>query len=121
MHSRRFSVIFLGALCLLLTLLWLPGLKYPVVSDTVNYAFLGRSLWTHGTYMLNGIPYANQLPLHAFLSYPLTLVFGFHLGMHVASLLGGFGVLVATFLVSRRALSSSPDPSIGRPDSTSAA
>lgn len=99
------SVIFLGITCLLLVFLWLPGVQNPVVSDTVLYARLGQSLWTEGRYAIDGVPYAKHLPLHAFLSYPLTASFGMRLGMHLSSLLGGYGVLVMSFLLLRRLVS----------------
>lgn len=100
--NRFPSFPFLGVACLLLVLLWLPGVGNPVVSDTVLYARLGKSLWTEGHYVLDGVPYAKHLPLHAFLSYPLVALFGMRLGMHIASLFGGFGVLAFTFLLLRR-------------------
>lgn len=102
MHRRWVAAIFLIVCCGILTILWLPGLKYPVVSDTVHYGLLGRSLWERGTYALEGVPYANHLPLHAFLSYPFTRLLGFHSGMHVSSLIAGFGVLIAAFFLSKR-------------------
>lgn len=99
MHQRFSTIIFLGACCLLLVLLWLPGVRYPVVSDTVVYAQLGRSVWQHGTYMLNGLPYALHLPLYAIFSYPFTELLGVRVGMHVAGLFSGFAVLIATFFL----------------------
>ncbi|TSC59209.1 MAG: hypothetical protein Greene041619_45 [Candidatus Peregrinibacteria bacterium Greene0416_19] len=101
-HHRWFPSGFVLACCAILIALWLPLIRYPVVSDTLNYALLGQSLWEHGTYMLNGVPWSKHLPLHAILSYPLVKVFGLHLGMHIASLLGGFGVLLGTYLVLQR-------------------
>lgn len=100
---------FLGVACLLLVLLWLPGIRNPVVSDTVFYARLGQSLWTEGGYTLDGIPYAKHLPFHAFLSYPLVAAFGMRMGMHISSLLGGMGVLIMSFTLLRRLIS----PSVG--------
>jgi len=90
----------------LLTVLWLPGLRFPVVSDTLNYAFLGKNVWEQGAYTLTGMPYTKHLPLHALVSYPLIRTFGVHFGMHLSTLLGGFGVLTATFLLVRRLLRS---------------
>lgn len=100
-----FQILFLGGCCLLLTVLWLPGTRYPIVSDALNYAMLGRSLWEHGQYVLGGTPWSKHLPLHALLSYPLVKLLGLHRGMHLASLLGGFGVLLSTFFLVRKALS----------------
>lgn len=101
--SRTFW--FLAACSAALIALWLPILGYPVVSDTVHYAFLGRSLWEHGAYALHGEPYANQLPLHALLSYPFTRLLGLHAGMHVLSLLGGIATLWIGFFLARRSFS----------------
>ncbi len=95
----------LAGSCLLLFVLWLPGLQYPIVSDTAFYALLGESLWTHGRYELFDIPYAKHLPLHAFLSYPLVSVFGFSSGMKLATLLAGMAVLLLTYLVLRESFS----------------
>jgi 4-amino-4-deoxy-L-arabinose transferase-like glycosyltransferase len=90
-----------------LTLLWLPGLQYPITSDTSVYALLGESVWRHGTFALGGVPYAKQLPLHAILSYPLSWLLTFQLGMKVSSLLAGCAVLVTTFFLFHRSFSSS--------------
>ncbi len=97
--------LVLGGSCLLLFLLWLPGLRYPVVSDTAFYALLGESLWTHGRYELFDVPYAKHLPLHALLSYPLVSTFGFTAGMKLATLLAGMAVLLLTYLVLRESFS----------------
>lgn len=86
----------------LLVLLWLPGLRLPITSDTTVYALLGESMWRHGTYVFDGVPYAKHLPLHAIVSYPLVRLFGAQIGMKVSSLLAGFGVLLSTFLLLRR-------------------
>jgi sugar/nucleoside kinase (ribokinase family) len=67
-------------------LLWLPGLKYPVVSDTLVYVTLGKSVWQTGTYMLGGAPYAKHLPLHAIVTYPLVQLLGISFGMKLANL-----------------------------------
>lgn len=102
MSPRTFTPLFLGGCCVLLTILWLPGFTYPVVSDTVYYAELGRSLWQHGTYMLEGVAHAKYLPLHAFLSYPLVALTGMQAGMHLTTLFGGFAVLITAFFLARR-------------------
>jgi 4-amino-4-deoxy-L-arabinose transferase-like glycosyltransferase len=101
-RHRLFPLGFLAIACALLTLLWLPGLKYPVVSDTSVYALLGKSLWTTGTYALFGLPYAKHLPMLPMLSYPLVAFAGFHLGMKLATLLAGFGILGMSFAIARR-------------------
>lgn len=88
-----------------LFLLWLPGIKYPIVSDTAFYALLGESLWEQGRYILYGEPYAAHLPFHAFVSYPFTRIFGLSLGMKVSTLLAGWAVLLATFVLLRRQFS----------------
>lgn len=93
---------FLPLCCAVLFVLWLPGLRYPVVSDTVHYANLGISLWEDGRYALDGRPYAAHLPMHALLSYPLVRALGINLGMHVLTLLGGMAVLCATYALFRR-------------------
>lgn len=103
------ATLFLGGACGVLIWLWLPGIRNPVVSDTVFYARLGQSLWTEGGYTLDGIPYAKHLPFHAFLSYPLVAAFGMRMGMHTSSLLGGMGVLIMSFVLLRRLVS----PSVG--------
>jgi 4-amino-4-deoxy-L-arabinose transferase-like glycosyltransferase len=86
----------------MLILLWIPGLKYPVVSDTSIYAFLGRSVWEQGAYDLLGTAYAKHLPLHAVVSYPLVILFGMNAGMKLSTLLAGFAVLIAIFALTRR-------------------
>ena len=105
LFSWRGSTLFCIGACAVLVLLWLPGVGNPVVSDTVFYARLGHSLWAEGQYVLDGVPYAKHLPLHALLSYPLVVLFGVRLGMHFSSLLGGFGVLVTTFFLVSRLIS----------------
>ena len=95
----------LACACGVLFLLWLPVRHHPIVSDTAQYALLGQSLWEHGTYSLLGEPYAKHLPFHAFVSYPFTAFFGFGLGMKFSSLIAGWGVLLASFLVMRRMFS----------------
>lgn len=101
-HHRWFVPIFLVACCAVLVFLWLPGLRYPVVSDDITYMLLGKSFWEHGTYILNGEVHAKHLPLYAIVSYPLTTVVGPHLGMKLWSLLPGMMMLVLTFFLLRR-------------------
>lgn len=83
--------------CVLLLLLWLPGLGYPAWADTAYYALLGESFWTHGTYALNGVAHAKFLPLHAVYSYPFVAFFGYATGMKVATLVAGWAVIVAGY------------------------
>ncbi|MBI3816626.1 glycosyltransferase family 39 protein [Candidatus Peregrinibacteria bacterium] len=106
MRSRRiFIPMYLLGCCALLTLLWLPGTRYPIVSDTINYALLGRSLWEHGTYALFGVPHAKYLFLYSFVSYLFTALLGLQWGMHILSLVSGFAALTVTFLLIRRTFS----------------
>lgn len=100
----RRTFILAGS-CLLLFILWLPGLEYPILSDTANYAMLGESLWTHGRYELLDVPYAKHLPLHPFLSYPFIPLLGFSVGMKTATLVAGMAVLFLTYLVLRESFS----------------
>ncbi len=83
-------------------LLWLPALRYPIVEDTAVYALLGRSFWREGTFTLLGEPFTRQLPFHAILSYPLTIPFGYQLGMKLSSLLAGIGVCIVSYFLFRR-------------------
>ena len=85
----------MGILCVL----WLPGLKYPIISDTARYAFLGESLWMNARYELFGEPYALHLPFHAFISYPFVRTLGFSVGMKVSSLFAGMMTLLATYIL----------------------
>ncbi|MDD5041371.1 MAG: glycosyltransferase family 39 protein [Candidatus Peribacteraceae bacterium] len=87
-------------------LLWLPGLRLPITSDTTVYALLGESLWRHGTYVFDGLPYAKHLPFHAVVSHPFVFFLGAQAGMKVSTLLAGAGVLLATYLLLRRSFSS---------------
>jgi hypothetical protein len=100
-------LLTLLAACVILFLLWLPGVRIPITSDTTMYALLGESLWKHGSYVFNGVPNAKYLPLHAFLSYPLCWFAGFQLGMKISTLLAGCAVLVATYVLIGRSFSRS--------------
>jgi 4-amino-4-deoxy-L-arabinose transferase-like glycosyltransferase len=105
MERSRIDWVVIWGCCIALLLLWLPGVGYPIVSDTAVYALLGEHLWQHGTYTFFGEPYAKHLPLHAFLSYPFVWLFGYGLGMKLSSLVAGWGVLVATYLLLAKTLS----------------
>lgn len=100
----RRTLVLAGS-CLLLFVLWLPGLQYPILSDTAYYALLGESLWTHGRYELWDVPYAKHLPLHAFLSYPLLPLLGFSVGMKTVTLIAGIATLLLTYLLLREIFS----------------
>lgn len=102
---RRRPWMILPPAFLALILLWWPGLRLPVLSDTTVYALLGESLWRHGTYVFDGAPYAKHLPLHAFVSYPFISMTTAVAGMKISSLLAGWGVLLATYLLIKRAFS----------------
>lgn len=83
--------------CAVLTLLWALNAHYPIISDSAGYALLGESVWNSGSYSLLGAPHARHLPLHAIVSYPFVLEFGYNFGMKLSSLVAGFFVLAATF------------------------
>lgn len=109
MRILRFSPAFVLSGCLVLSfLLWLPALRQPIVSDTAIYAQLGTSLWETGTYTLHGMPYAKHLPMHAALSYPLVRLLGPQAGMHVSTLLAGWGVIILAYALIRRTLGAVP-------------
>ncbi|MFH0851132.1 MAG: glycosyltransferase family 39 protein [Candidatus Peregrinibacteria bacterium] len=93
------------AVLVFLVLLWLPGLRLPITSDTTVYALLGESLWRHGMYVFGGAPYAKHLPLHALVSYPFVWLTNAQVGMKVSTLLAGAGVLLATYLLLKQAFS----------------
>ncbi|NOS67294.1 MAG: phospholipid carrier-dependent glycosyltransferase [Candidatus Peribacteraceae bacterium] len=105
MRHRYFAPAFLLVCCAVLFVLWLPGLKYPVVSDTLLYSWLGESIWTTGTYMIDGVPHVKFLPVYPFLSYPLVVVFGLTPGMKLASLLSGMLVLVTAYALLKKMFS----------------
>lgn len=99
---RKYHVWVLAACCAVLMLLWLPGLQYPVVSDTSLYAELGENLWRYGQYAAQGAPFTRHPPLHAFVSYPFVALAGIHVGMKLATLFGGFAVLFFSYWLLRR-------------------
>lgn len=107
MRLCRFTgspVGFFVAVFCILVLLWIPGLKYPVLSDTAIYAFLGESLWEHFRYELLDVPYAKHLPFHAFASYPFVKFFGYTFGMKASTLFAGFAVLALTYLLFKKTM-----------------
>jgi 4-amino-4-deoxy-L-arabinose transferase-like glycosyltransferase len=95
----------LFAASLLLVLLWLPAIRYPIVSDTAIYALVGKSVWSGDGYRLFGELYTKHLPLQAVVSYPFVAAFGSQVGMKLSSLLAGSGVLLMTYLLMRRVFS----------------
>lgn len=97
--------MWLGLSCLLLLILWIPGLAYPAWADTAYYALLGESLWTHGAYALDGVPHAKFLPLHAFYAYPFVAIFGYATGMKVATLVAGWAVILAGYGLIKESIS----------------
>ncbi|MDD5623204.1 MAG: glycosyltransferase family 39 protein [Candidatus Peribacteraceae bacterium] len=103
--NRWFVPVFLCAVSVVLFLLWLPGLRFPITSDTTVYALLAESMWKHGTYVYQGVPYAKHLPLHPILSYPFVWALGYHAGMKLSSLLAGIGTLWVSFFLLRRSFS----------------
>jgi 4-amino-4-deoxy-L-arabinose transferase-like glycosyltransferase len=101
-QPARNTWILLFGCSLLLFFFWLPGLKYPIVSDTITYLLLGKNVWTTGSYAIDGVLHAKHLPLYALLSYPLTLSFGAQIGMKLASLFPAIGVLLLTYILFKR-------------------
>jgi len=101
----NYSSILWPLLFFVLVLLWLPAARFPITSDTTNHFLLGQSVWQHGTYVLEGAPYAKHLPLHAVLSYPLAALLGPHMGMKLSTLLAGFFVVIGTFVLFRKSFS----------------
>lgn len=100
--TRRFHQLFWPLLFLVLVILWVPGLKYPILSDTIRYALLGESLWLTQQYKFLGESYAIHLPFHAFVSYPFVSVFGYSVGMKVSTLLAGFVALIGSYVLLSR-------------------
>lgn len=97
--------MWLGLCCLLLLILWIPGLAYPAWADTAYYALLGQNVWTHGTYALDGVAHAKFLPLHAFYAYPFVAIFGYATGMKVATLVAGWAVIIAGYGLIKESIS----------------
>ena len=106
-QQKWFPVAFFLVVFSVLFFLWLPGVKYPIVSDTAYYSFLGENMWNHFRFALFDVPYAKHLPLHAFVSYPFVWLFGYSLGMKVSTLVAGYAVLVFAFLLFDKVMSRS--------------
>lgn len=101
------SRIGLLLVCGILILLWLPGLQFPILSDTAVYYLLGKSVWSGEGYRLLGELHTKHLPLQGFVSYPLTLFAGPHVGMKVSSLLAGMATMGMAWLLVRRVMARS--------------
>lgn len=103
--SQKQTILWIGLCCVLLLLLWFPALAYPTWADTAYYALLGENLWKHGAYALDGIPHAKFLPFHALYSYPFVAIFGYGTGMKVATLVAGWGVIIASYFLLKETIS----------------
>ena len=95
------SALFLGAIGMLLTLLWIANLRYPLVSDPVEYAQLSVSIWETGTYRVLGVAHEVFPPMLPILSYPFIKMAGLNFGMKTASLVYGLLMIVALFTFLR--------------------
>lgn len=73
--------------------------------DSSIYALLGRNLWDHGQYSLLGEPHTRFPPLHPLVSAPFIAAFGLSAGIKLSTLAAGIAVLVLTFLLLRRSMS----------------
>ncbi|MEK7591374.1 MAG: glycosyltransferase family 39 protein [Patescibacteria group bacterium] len=101
---KRLSLVGLVGACALAVLLWFPTVDLPVVSDSALYALLGESFWTEGQYAVLGELHRKHMPLHAVTAYPLVAAFGYSLGMKLATLLAGIGVLIAAYFLLKRTM-----------------
>lgn len=107
MHSmlrtfRRWEEpLFLVGISVALFLLWLPNLRYPIVSDSMQYAHLSRNFWTTWSYQFQGEPHQYHMPLFPIASYWSILLFGFNYGLKVASLLYGIAMYGLVFAFAR--------------------
>ncbi|MBI1934486.1 glycosyltransferase [Candidatus Peregrinibacteria bacterium] len=93
----RHDVLFLLGVSVALFLLWLPNLRYPIVSDSMEYAHLSQNFWTTLSYQLQGVPHRYHLPLFPIMSYWSIALFGFNYGLKVASLLYGIVMYILVF------------------------
>lgn len=107
MHSmlrtfRRWEEpLFLVGISVALFLLWLPNLRYPIVSDSMEYAHLSHNFWTTWSYQLQGEPHRYHMPLFPIMSYWSIILFGFNYGLKVASLLYGIAMYGLVFAFAR--------------------
>lgn len=97
------TLCILGALSIVLTLLWLPNIYQPILADPAEYALLGMRIWHEHAYFLYPEAYqVNYPPFYPLLAYGPSLFFGYALGMKVAGLLSGMFLLSATYVLSKR-------------------
>lgn len=94
------SLLLLGTSAILF-LLWLPNLRYPIVSDSMEYAHLSRNFWMTGAYQFHGAPHQYHMPLFPIMSYWSIALFGFNYGPKVASLLYGIVMYILVFFFVR--------------------
>lgn len=97
----RGDLLFLAGVSVFLFALWLPNLRYPIVSDSMEYAHLSRTFWTTWSYQFLGVPHRYHMPLFPIASYWSILLFGFNEGLKVASLLYGIVMYVLVFAFAR--------------------
>jgi len=97
----RHDVLLLLGISVALFLLWLPNLRYPIVSDSMEYAHLSQNFWTTWSYQFQGVPHRYHLPLFPIASYWSILLFGFNYGLKVASLLYGIALYGLVFAFAR--------------------
>ena len=93
-------LLFLGT-SIALFLLWLPNLRYPIVSDSMEYAHLSRNFWVTWSYQFQGEPHQYHMPLFPIMSYWLIILFGFNYGLKVASFLYGIVLYMLVFFFAR--------------------
>lgn len=93
--------LFLLGTSAILFLLWLPNLRYPIVSDSMEYAHLSRNFWMTGAYQFHGEPHQYHMPLFPIASYWSIVLFGFNEGLKVASLLYGIAMYILVFFFAR--------------------
>jgi hypothetical protein len=96
------DVLVLAGVCLAFFFLWLPNLRYPLVTDPVGYAHLSKSFWETGTYQIRGQPDDVFVPMHPIVSYGFIVLFGMSIGMKVATLVYGMIMAATIFVCCRR-------------------
>lgn len=89
--------LLLLSISVALFFLWLPNLRYPIVSDSMEYAHLSWNFWTTWSYQFQGEPHQYHMPLFPIMSYWSIALFGFNYGLKVASLLYGIVMYVLVF------------------------
>src|SRR3989344_2113464 len=93
--------LFLLGVSAALFLLWLPNMRYPLVSDSMQYAHLSRNFWTTGSYQLDGVLHPYHMPLFPIASYWSIALFGMNDGLKIASLLYGMVMYALIFFFVR--------------------